>query len=59
MGVKGARLTTRGYGFDQPIASNDNETGRQENRRVEVIILADEDLKKEANQGKIEGVNLN
>jgi outer membrane protein OmpA-like peptidoglycan-associated protein len=59
MGVKGARLTTKGYGLEQPIASNDTEAGRQENRRVEVIILADEDLKEEAQEGKIEGVNLN
>jgi outer membrane protein OmpA-like peptidoglycan-associated protein len=59
LGVKGARLTTKGYGLQQPIASNDSEAGRQENRRVEVIILADQELKEEAKEGKIEGVNLN
>jgi outer membrane protein OmpA-like peptidoglycan-associated protein len=57
IGVKGNRLTTKGYGFDQPIASNETETGRQENRRVEVIILASEELKEKAKEGKVEEVN--
>lgn len=29
-----ARLEVKGYGFDQPIASNADESGRQKNRRV-------------------------
>jgi len=37
-GVTGQRLTTRGYGESDPIASNQSEMGRQRNRRVEVII---------------------
>jgi outer membrane protein OmpA-like peptidoglycan-associated protein len=32
------RMTTAGLGLDRPIASNDTATGRQQNRRVEVII---------------------
>lgn len=54
IGVQGNRLTTKGYGFDQPIAPNDSETGRQENRRVEVIIVANDELKEQAQQGKVE-----
>lgn len=35
-GVNGMRLSTRGAGPDQPVASNANEAGRSQNRRVEV-----------------------
>ncbi len=37
-GVAGARMSTIGYGSRQPIASNDSEAGRAQNRRVEVLI---------------------
>lgn len=37
-GVAAHRLTTTGLGQGSPVASNDNATGRQQNRRVEVII---------------------
>ncbi|WP_282343313.1 OmpA family protein [Pseudomonas sp. PS02288] len=35
-GVTPARLSTRGAGPDQPVASNATDTGRAQNRRVEV-----------------------
>lgn len=35
-GVNAARVTTRGAGPDQPIASNASEAGRSQNRRVEI-----------------------
>ena len=35
-GVSAARLTTRGAGPDQPVASNATDSGRAQNRRVEV-----------------------
>lgn len=35
-GIAADRLSARGYGQDNPIASNDNEAGRQRNRRVEL-----------------------
>lgn len=38
-GVRASRLTARGYGESQPVASNDTEAGRAENRRVELIVL--------------------
>ena len=38
-GVKASRLSSRGYGELQPVASNDTEAGRAENRRVELIVL--------------------
>lgn len=37
-GVDGSRLSTRGMGPDQPIASNDTAEGRAQNRRVEVTL---------------------
>lgn len=38
-GVDGSRIITKGYGKKYPIASNSTESGRQQNRRVEIIIL--------------------
>jgi outer membrane protein OmpA-like peptidoglycan-associated protein len=37
-GVDRSRIQTRGYGKSYPVASNDSAAGRQQNRRVEVII---------------------
>jgi outer membrane protein OmpA-like peptidoglycan-associated protein len=37
-GVDGRNVSSRGLGTRAPIASNDTEAGRQQNRRVEVII---------------------
>jgi len=36
-GVEPGRLEAKGYGPDQPIASNADEAGRQQNRRVEFL----------------------
>jgi outer membrane protein OmpA-like peptidoglycan-associated protein len=38
-GVEAARLETLGYGFSQPIATNDTPEGRAQNRRVEIKIV--------------------
>lgn len=38
-GIKGDRIKTIGYGAERPIASNDTEEGRQENRRIEATEL--------------------
>ena len=35
-GVQSARIATRGYGYNVPVASNDTEEGRARNRRVEI-----------------------
>ena len=52
-GISAPRLMTIGYGQFRPVATNDNETGRVKNRRVEIVVLpkypkkAISDLKKE------------
>jgi OmpA-OmpF porin, OOP family len=38
-GIAKNRLLTKGYGSDKPIASNENETGKQRNRRIEFRII--------------------
>ena len=38
--IDGSRITAAGYGLTKPIASNDTEEGRQQNRRVEAIMEA-------------------
>jgi outer membrane protein OmpA-like peptidoglycan-associated protein len=37
-GVNGRNISSQGLGTRAPVASNDTESGRQQNRRVEVII---------------------
>ncbi len=41
MGVPTDRVSARGYGEAYPVASNDNATGRQLNRRVEIVVSDD------------------
>jgi outer membrane protein OmpA-like peptidoglycan-associated protein len=38
MGISSDRIQTRGLGKSSPVADNESATGRQQNRRVEVII---------------------
>lgn len=37
--VPAARIRTQGYGPRQPVASNETETGRAQNRRVEIDLI--------------------
>lgn len=52
-GVNSSRLGTRGFGESNPVASNETEQGRKQNRRVEVAIWANDELKKQAQEGQI------
>ncbi|MFB6248945.1 MAG: OmpA family protein [Salinibacter sp.] len=47
-GLDSSRLLTSGKGESEPVAPNDTEEGRQQNRRVEVAIYANEKLRKQA-----------
>ncbi len=40
-GMAGNSVTSRGFGKTQPVASNDTAAGRQQNRRVELVISGD------------------
>jgi outer membrane protein OmpA-like peptidoglycan-associated protein len=37
-GVQGDSVTSKGFGKESPIASNETSAGRQENRRVELVV---------------------
>ena len=47
-GVARSRLQTRGLGEDEPVASNATDSGRGQNRRVEVAIYANEKARESA-----------
>lgn len=52
-GISSSRITTQGFGSTSPVASNDTEAGRQQNRRVEVAITANEEMLKKAKAGEL------
>jgi outer membrane protein OmpA-like peptidoglycan-associated protein len=47
-GVAGDRISTMGFGAENPVASNATPDGRTQNRRVELHIVPNEALKAEA-----------
>lgn len=49
-GLASSRIKTEGKSFNEPIESNDTEAGRAQNRRVEIVIVANEKMVKEAQQ---------
>ncbi|MBU2501181.1 OmpA family protein [bacterium] len=50
LGVDATRFTIMGYGETQPIADNGTVEGKRQNRRVELAIMANDKLKKIAEQ---------
>jgi outer membrane protein OmpA-like peptidoglycan-associated protein len=52
-GVSSSRITTKGLGSTSPVASNDTDAGRTQNRRVEVAITANEEMLKKAQEGTL------
>ncbi|MBN1998687.1 OmpA family protein [candidate division KSB1 bacterium] len=53
LGVAGTRISIVGLGESNPVASNDTDYGRAQNRRVEVAIFANDKLKKAAENGSL------
>jgi outer membrane protein OmpA-like peptidoglycan-associated protein len=49
-GIKGYRLNIDGRGQTEPIADNNTASGRAQNRRVEIVILANDKMKKQAEE---------
>lgn len=49
-GISSGRFTTKWYGESQPRATNETSEGKAKNRRVELAIIASDDLKQEAYQ---------
>ena len=49
-GVNPARIVTFGAGYSNPVATNDTPEGRQQNRRVDIVVKPDEGLKQESAQ---------
>jgi outer membrane protein OmpA-like peptidoglycan-associated protein len=47
-GVAASRIRTKGYGETAPVATNDTEDGRAQNRRVNFLITANEKMKEDA-----------
>lgn len=41
-GINSSSVATRGFGKTQPVATNDTAAGRQQNRRVELVVSGDE-----------------
>lgn len=52
-GVSGSRISSVGYGETRPVATNETEAGRRLNRRVEVLIYANNELKRQAQSGEL------
>jgi outer membrane protein OmpA-like peptidoglycan-associated protein len=50
-GVRPSRVKTMGLGESEPIAANETEDGRQQNRRVEIAIFASEEYRKKVGGG--------
>lgn len=53
VGVIETRISSAGYGETQPVGDNKTTYGRQQNRRVEVAIFANNKLKRAAKDGTI------
>jgi len=51
--VAGSRISTVGLGESNPVTSNETAAGRQQNRRVEIAIFANEKMKKAAENGEL------
>ena len=47
-GIAPGRVATKGFGKTAPVATNDTEAGRAQNRRVDFLISANEKMKAEA-----------
>ena len=54
VGVSRSRMQEKWYGESQPKYPNDSEANREKNRRVELAIFANDQMKKDASDGKLQ-----
>jgi outer membrane protein OmpA-like peptidoglycan-associated protein len=47
-GIASSRIRTKGFGETAPVATNETEDGRSQNRRVDFLITANEKMKEDA-----------
>ena len=52
-GIAASRITEKWYGESQPKYPNDTEENRVKNRRVEIAVIANDEMKQKANEGKL------
>lgn len=52
-GVADNRMSITGYGETDPVATNETAEGRELNRRVEVVIVANKELQRAAKRGDL------
>lgn len=52
--VDAGRISTMGYGFNQPVGDNSTASGRAQNRRVEVAIFANKKMQRAAERGELD-----
>ncbi|MDR0748556.1 MAG: OmpA family protein [Tannerellaceae bacterium] len=52
-GINNNRITYEGKGVHEPVATNNTAEGRALNRRVEILIMANEKMIQEAHQGTL------
>lgn len=53
LGVQTSRINSVGHGESLPVASNETEAGRAQNRRVEVAIYANKKMQRMAKRGEL------
>ena len=53
LGIDYNRMKVEGLGESNPVATNDTPEGRDQNRRVEIAIFANNELKQKAESGQI------
>ena len=53
-GIAKKRMTAEGLSSNFPVADNDTEAGRAQNRRIEIYISANEEMVKKAEEGTLQ-----
>ena len=53
-GIAASRMSASGLSYSDPVADNSTAEGRAQNRRVEIYVMANEDMVNAANNGTLE-----